>query len=96
VQSVQEAGAGRKSGVPTIANETSRHVNGDGPPLPFFVQYDHVKVRTLIFLPNQAQSSRIQSDFVSVHALLSLARLPSHLRPCVLRYYAAIRTHGLL
>ena len=37
---------------------------------------------------------RIQSDFVSVHAFLSLARLPSHLRPCVLHYYTAIRTHG--
>ena len=94
VQSVQQAGAGRKSGGATVANDISRHVSGDGPPLPFFVQYDHVKVRTLISLPNQAQSSRIQSDFVSVQALLSLAKLPSHLRPCVLHYYAAIRTHG--
>lgn len=29
-------------------------------------------------------SSRVQSDFVSVHAYLSLAKLPSHLRPYVL------------
>ena len=49
VQSVQQAGAGRKSGAPTVANDISRHVSGDGPPLPFFVQYDHVKVRTRIF-----------------------------------------------
>ena len=48
----------------------------------------------MYFQLNQAQSSRIQSDFVSVHAFLSLARLPSHLRPCVLHHYAAIHTHG--
>lgn len=72
VQSVQQAGAGRKSGAPTVANDVSRHVSGDGPPLPFFVQYDHVK-----------------SDFVSVHAVLSLARLPSHLRPYVQVYLGA-------
>ena len=47
VQSVQQAGAGRKSGPPSVANDINRHVSGDGPPLPFFVQYDHVKVRTL-------------------------------------------------
>ncbi|KAF8507185.1 Metalloenzyme, LuxS/M16 peptidase-like protein [Russula emetica] len=69
VQSVQQAGAGRKSGAPTVANDISRHVSGDGPPLPFFVQYDHVK-----------------SDFVSIHASLSLARLPSYLRPYVQPY----------
>jgi hypothetical protein len=48
VQSVQQAGAGRKSEAPTVANDISRHVNGDGPPLSFFVQYDHVKVCALI------------------------------------------------
>jgi regulator of protease activity HflC (stomatin/prohibitin superfamily) len=48
VQSVQQAGTGRKSGTPTAANDLSHHVNGDGLPLPFFVQYDHVKVRAVI------------------------------------------------
>ncbi len=48
MQSVQQAGTGRKSGTPTVANDISRHVSGDGQPLPFFVQYDHVKVCTLI------------------------------------------------
>lgn len=72
VQSVQQAGAGRKNEVPTVANDISRHVSGDGPPLPFFVQYDHVK-----------------SDFVTVHALLSLARLPSHLRPYIQPYLSS-------
>ena len=45
VQSVQQAGTGRKSTTTAVANDLSRHVSGDGPPLPFFVQYDHVKVR---------------------------------------------------
>jgi len=48
VQSVQQAGVGRKGGATTVANDISRHVSGDGPPLSFFVQYDHVKVRALI------------------------------------------------
>jgi hypothetical protein len=48
VQSVQQVGTGRESGTPTAANDLSRHVNGDGLPLPFFVQYDHVKVRPLM------------------------------------------------
>ncbi|KAH9973401.1 hypothetical protein BJV77DRAFT_1056481, partial [Russula vinacea] len=66
VQSVQQAGTGRKSVTPTLPNDVSHHVSGDGPPLPFF--------------------SRIQSEFVSVHAYLSLARLPSHLRPFIQPY----------
>ncbi|KAI0307721.1 Metalloenzyme, LuxS/M16 peptidase-like protein [Multifurca ochricompacta] len=44
----------------------------NGPPLPFFIQYDHVK-----------------SDFVSVHAYLSLAKLPSHLRPYIQPYLSS-------
>ena len=44
VQSVQQAGTGRESVTPTLPNDVSHHVSGDGPPLPFFVQYDHVKV----------------------------------------------------
>ncbi|KAF8271486.1 Metalloenzyme, LuxS/M16 peptidase-like protein [Lactarius quietus] len=68
VQSVQQAGTGRR-GRAGVENDVSRHVNADGPPLPFFVQYDHVK-----------------SDFVSVHAYLSLSKLPSHLRPYIHTY----------
>ena len=44
VQSVQQAGNGRKSRA-GVENDVSRHVNADGTSLPFFVQYDHVKVR---------------------------------------------------
>ena len=48
VQSVQQAGIGRKSAMPTETNDISHHVSRDGPPLPFFVEYDHVKVRALM------------------------------------------------
>lgn len=48
VQSVQQVGAGRQSGTRTVTNDISRHVDADGSPLPFFVQYDHVKVRTFV------------------------------------------------
>ncbi|KAH9082169.1 Metalloenzyme, LuxS/M16 peptidase-like protein [Lactarius deliciosus] len=72
VQSVQQAGIGRKGRAPTVENDVSRHVNADGAPLPFFVQYDHVK-----------------SDFVSIHAYLSLSKLPSHLRPYIQPYLSS-------
>ncbi|KAI0068340.1 hypothetical protein BV25DRAFT_1875780 [Artomyces pyxidatus] len=72
VQSNQEPGVGRDSGPTVTENDVHRHVGADGPPLPFFVQYDHVK-----------------SDFVSVHAFLSLAKLPRHLRPHISTYLAA-------
>jgi hypothetical protein len=46
VQSVQQAGTGRKGrAAASVQNDVSRHVNADGASLPFFVQYDHVKVR---------------------------------------------------
>lgn len=46
VQSVQEVGKGRKDGGKGIKTGTdvARHVEKDGEELPFFVQYDHVKV----------------------------------------------------
>lgn len=46
VQSVQEAGKGRKSVQPDPqSSPLSSFVEKDGQPLPFFVQYDHVEVR---------------------------------------------------
>jgi Zn-dependent M16 (insulinase) family peptidase len=43
VQSVQEVGVGRPS-KKLHQNDVACHVAADGSPLPFFVQYDHVKV----------------------------------------------------
>jgi hypothetical protein len=48
VQSIQQAGIGRQSRTPSVENDVSRHVNSDGSPLPFFVQYDHVKVLSVL------------------------------------------------
>ena len=86
VQSVLEPGIGRKLVHGALASSPlSKHIDSDGKALPFFVGYDHVEVRSdspiflqqgLIFL-----FSFHQSDFVSVHALFSLAKLPNHLRP---------------
>jgi len=46
VQSVQEPGSGRESfSAVTHSPELSKHVENDGSSLPFFVQYDSVKVR---------------------------------------------------
>ena len=45
VQSLQEAGAGRKSRTDQTGNAAlARHIESDGSQLPFFVQYDHVQV----------------------------------------------------
>ncbi|KAI0639791.1 Metalloenzyme, LuxS/M16 peptidase-like protein [Trametes polyzona] len=71
VQSFQEPAKGR---APTAQgnSELARHIERDGAPLPFFVQYDHVK-----------------SDFVTVHAYFSLAKLPERLRPHISTYLSA-------
>ncbi len=47
VQSLQEAGVGRKSRADQTGNAPlARHIEADGSKLPFFVQYDHVQVRS--------------------------------------------------
>ena len=86
VQSIQEPGIGRKPvHWASASSPLSKHIDSDGELLPFFVEYDHVEVcsdsptflqQELIFL-----FSFHQSDFVSVHGLFSLAKLPNHLRP---------------
>ncbi|KDR85083.1 hypothetical protein GALMADRAFT_233694 [Galerina marginata CBS 339.88] len=44
VQSVQEPGKGRKVAYPAFANDPLfKHIQSDGEPLPFFVEYDHVQ-----------------------------------------------------
>lgn len=55
VQSVQQAGTGRPNRTPAVGNDVSKHVSADGPPPPFFVQYDHVKV-LFIVTPTKASS----------------------------------------
>ncbi|EIN14202.1 hypothetical protein PUNSTDRAFT_49027 [Punctularia strigosozonata HHB-11173 SS5] len=73
VQSLQEAGKGRETRRTPVPNEElTKHVHAHGSPLPFFVQYDHVK-----------------SDFVTVHALFSLEKLPNHLRLYVSTYLSS-------
>ncbi|TBU62037.1 Metalloenzyme, LuxS/M16 peptidase-like protein [Dichomitus squalens] len=74
VQSVQEK-HGRDGRAPTVQGDNSqlaKHIEQDGTPLPFFVQYDHVK-----------------SDFVTVHAYFSLAKLPDRLRPLMSTYLSS-------
>jgi Zn-dependent M16 (insulinase) family peptidase len=45
VQSLQEQGRGRAASMKAIESEPlTAHIQSDGSPLPFFVQYDHVEV----------------------------------------------------
>lgn len=82
VSSVQEPGRGRalQNVGETPAEELRRHIEHDGEDLPFFVQFDHVKVNTQ---PSTLETYQtiVQSDFVTIHALFSLADLPNDLRP---------------
>lgn len=74
VQSVQEK-HGLEGRAPTATPnnaQLAKHIEQDGAPLPFFVQYDHVK-----------------SDFVTVHAYFSLAKLPTRLRPHITLYLSS-------
>ncbi|KAJ7070954.1 Metalloenzyme, LuxS/M16 peptidase-like protein [Mycena amicta] len=44
VESIQEPGTSRAASTNSIASDTlARHVQSDGPSLPFFIQYDHVQ-----------------------------------------------------
>ncbi|KAH9858191.1 Metalloenzyme, LuxS/M16 peptidase-like protein [Lenzites betulinus] len=75
VQSFQEpepTKGKQRSPMPKGNEELAKHIESDGTPLPFFVQYDHVK-----------------SDFVTVHAYFSLAKLPERLRPYMSTYLSA-------
>jgi len=48
VQSVQEQGIGRPSrSCPPSSSTLLNYITADGSPLPFFVQYDHVEVRSI-------------------------------------------------
>ncbi|KXN89943.1 hypothetical protein AN958_04947 [Leucoagaricus sp. SymC.cos] len=84
VQSVQEPGIGRKPPSKTTKSpQLLKLIEADGPPLPFFVEYDSVK-----------------SDFVTVHAFFSMAKVPDHLRPYLSTYLSSffslpiVRTTG--
>ncbi|KAJ3514376.1 hypothetical protein NLJ89_g2417 [Agrocybe chaxingu] len=73
VQSVQEPGKGRKATFsPSTTEPLYKHIESDGQPLPFFVEFDHV-----------------ESDFVTVHGLFSLAKLPNRLRPYISAYLSS-------
>ena len=86
VQSVQEPGIGRELvHWASASSPLSKYIDSDGKLLPFFVEYDHVEVCSIV--PFSLQQELIflfcfhQSDFVSIHGLFSLAKLPNHLRP---------------
>ena len=86
VQSVQEPGISRKLvHWASPSSPLSKYIDSDGELLPFFVEYDHVEVCSddSIFLQQKLIFLYCfhQSDFVSVHGLFSLAKLPNRLRP---------------
>ena len=70
VQTVQEPGEGRKSD-PYIAStngELQKHIESDGKPLSFFVEYDHVKACALsLFFVLISYSPHSPISFVSTH-----------------------------
>ncbi|KAH0590626.1 hypothetical protein H2248_000757 [Termitomyces sp. 'cryptogamus'] len=79
VKSVQEIGAGRVS-------QRSASSSTD---LEKYISSDGSP------LPFFVQYDHVQSDFVSVHGVFSLAKLPSHLRPLISAYLSAFFSLGL-
>ncbi|GLB36235.1 putative insulinase (Peptidase family M16) [Lyophyllum shimeji] len=73
VQSVQEVGAGRSA--PNVAQAS--------PELAERITTDGQP------LPFFVEYDHVESDFVSVHAVMSLAKLPNHLRPYISPYLGA-------
>jgi Zn-dependent M16 (insulinase) family peptidase len=90
VQTVQEPGIGRSLNPRIVSTngELQKHIESDGDPLPFFVEYDHVEA-CILFLSSHLSLFFQQSDFVSIHAFFSLAKLPNHLRPYMHVYLSA-------
>lgn len=71
VQSVQEPGMGRKANLHVVPTngELLKHIESDGMPLPFFVEYDHVEVyklylHSILFLKTSPHSPTL---LVSMH-----------------------------
>ncbi|KAG6888680.1 hypothetical protein C0995_006670 [Termitomyces sp. Mi166 len=79
VQSVQEIGAGRVS-QRLASSSTDLEKHITGDASP---------------LPFFVQYDHVQSDFVSVHGIFSLAKLPSHLRPLVSTYLSTFFSLGV-
>ncbi|KAG5342382.1 hypothetical protein C0989_002217 [Termitomyces sp. Mn162] len=79
VKSVQEIGAGR----------VSQRLASSSTDLEKYISSDGSP------LPFFVQYDHVQSDFVSVHGVFSLAKLPSHLRPLISAYLSAFFSLGL-
>lgn len=73
VQSVQEPGKGRKAHPLSSSSEPlSAHIDADGNPLAFFVEYDHVEVRYVVhssaILDNMYPNVTSQTSSQSMHS----------------------------
>lgn len=81
VPSVQEPGIGRCATVEDADPIIQEHLASDGAELPFFVQYDHVQVRSICLHDFHSSYPYRQSMFTTVSAILTLNTVPRHLRP---------------
>jgi hypothetical protein len=67
VQSVQERGNGRTPTKRVANSDLTKHIESDGSPLPFFVEYDHVKVgQRLVAKPLTSHAQFLNSPTLSV------------------------------
>ena len=89
--SVQSANNAPSSGLPaglqtqkfvrTDSSELERHLQKDSTSLTMQVQFDHVVVCRLYYSHMGSMLMHQQSDFTSIHVLMSLANLPVELKP---------------
>lgn len=80
VRSVQEPGIGRRATVEDADPTIQEHLASDGEELPFFVQYDHVQVRYICLHDFHSSYLYNESTLATVSMVLTLNRVPDHLR----------------
>ncbi|KAH9486850.1 hypothetical protein JR316_0000915 [Psilocybe cubensis] len=73
VQSVQEPGKGRKVAFPSTDVSLSKHIESDGEPLPFFVEYDHVERQSGIKLSHEEVINQLDNETVSYEIELGIS-----------------------
>lgn len=74
---------------PIGSSELEKHLAQDATPLPLTVQFDHVNVSQIVHILLH-MLIYLQSEFTTIHTLMSLAKLPENLRPYVKSAFALV------
>ncbi len=68
----------------TISTSVEEHLNKDNASIPYFIQFDHVNVCHMPYLScpmTLTMASITQSEFITISAYMSTAKIPAPLKP---------------